>query len=538
MSAKNPETENGTRRSSEPMPRFFARGPLQVVAGLVTGLALFVGFPDVSWSMFIWFALTPLLLFTRCASPRRSFLLWFLAGAIFYGWGLEWLFRLSLVGGVIVVGVMAGYMGLFGWCVPRLVRFGFFRSPWLLGCAWVALDLVRSRFLGGFPWLSLGHALIEFPRVIQVADLGGVYLVSFLPVVFSGYLSEVVAELLRGDQRAKRRAIRGAAVAVALVISATIYGSIRLATITLVPGPRVAAIQASIDPYGKHGGFTQREIYLRHHGLSHRAAKEGADLIVWSETMGPRVSSADPRSHDQILALTREYGTPVVMGVEATEPRPGGGDPLNYNRAVFLRPDGVIDSSDKVNLVPFGEYIPFRSLLPMKDAWEGEVREKMGRIPDMSSGTRTPLFELPVSSGETYRFGALICYDSLFAPLLRKFDLKQADFFVNLSNDGWYAGTAEPRQILEMTVFRAVEYRVAMFRATNLGYSASIAPTGDYEVLPVPDPLRPPHEGGVALTAELLLTGASSVYAGVGDLFAWGCVLVLLTVLLAGLRRK
>jgi apolipoprotein N-acyltransferase len=489
-----------------------------LLQGAASGFLLYLSTLGGPWSFLAWVGLVPALLGRGTSVDGAVRLL--VTAVFFYGLGLRWIWLLAVPGFVVVVLVMSAYAVVFGAMLPRLSRGHPVLFPLLAAALWTGLDHLRGLLLGGFPWLCLGHGQAEILAIAQIADLFGVAGVTFLIVLVNAALAHA-AGALSASPRSSAGAVALAGGALAVTLG---YGAWRLSTLELEPGPRLAAIQAQIDVLGKHGRMSQDEIVLVHDRLSRQAARENPrpDLIVWSETMYPAVTGED-RVLEPLRRLARQYAIPMLVGAEAYLPGPGGEGFIRRNRALFVPLEGPIATYDKVHLVPFGEYVPLRSVLPFRETIESFLREKMGGVPDITSGTDTPLFDLETAGGR-YRFGALICYDSVFARLLLCFDLSQTDFFVSLSNDGWYEGTEEPWQMHSMTVFRAIETRRSVFRATNLGISAAISPLGRAVILPALDLRidRPPSLESQAAMVPLCRT--RSFYAIIGDAFAWLCL--------------
>jgi apolipoprotein N-acyltransferase len=200
------------------------------------------------------------------------------------------------------------------------------------------------------------------------------------------------------------------------------------------------------------------------------------------------------------------------------------------NSAILLSPDGtVLNRYDKIRLVPFGEYIPLGDVLPFL--------QKLTPIPrSLTPGKTKVIFSLPASDDKPpTRFAALVCYETVFADLTAAFRRLGAEFFVNVTDEGWYVVPDELHQHLAMAVFRAVETRATMVRAANTGVSCFIAPTGDiYARLA-------PHTRGV-LHATVRTCAVVTPYVRHGDVFAVACALVSvglpLGLLVAARRRR
>jgi len=330
--------------------------------------------------------------------------------------------------------------------------------------------------------------------VIQIAELGGVYAVSFLLVASNSALAAL-------GVLPWRRALPGV-VATALLVAATLtFGAVRLAGRGEPAGAtgRVGLIQPSIEQPLKfdpqHAGRTLAT-YLT---LSREAARERPQLVVWPETALPGVLRRDAFLRKLLTDLSSELAIPLLVGsIDVSD-----GPPALYRNSAFLVTGaGLQDRYDKMQLVPFGEYVPLSALL-------GFVRGWAEFIADLEPGARPRVFLGPPAP-----FGVVICYEGIFPELVREFVKEGAQFMVNMTNDAWFGLTSGPPQHLAMYPFRAVEHRLAVVRAANTGISAVIAPTGQIvRSLPL-------FAKGT-LVEDIPLRARTTVYTRFGDWLAW-----------------
>ncbi|HZY62734.1 MAG TPA: apolipoprotein N-acyltransferase, partial [Edaphobacter sp.] len=223
-----------------------------------------------------------------------------------------------------------------------------------------------------------------------------------------------------------------------------------------------------------------------------------------------------PQFRSGMSTLARDAHAPVIVEDLGTTPNPAA--PSGYDRfnsASFITPDGVFAARyDKMHLVPFGEYVPFKRLL----FFAGDLLAEAG---DLSKGSHRTVFKF---NGHTY--GTFICYESVFADEVRLFVLKGADVLVNISDDGWYGDTSAPWQHLDMVRMRAIENHRWVLRATNSGVTAAIDPYGRVTAS-VPRHIR------TALHAGFNYENTVTFYTAHGDLFAYLCSLVTAVALAA-----
>jgi apolipoprotein N-acyltransferase len=420
---------------------------------------------------------------------------------------------------------------------------------------WTALEYFRAHFGTGFPWYFLAHTQHNFLPVIQVADLGGAYAVTFLLAAVNAMLFECLyasgwfrARLaLREPVRpVSRVSLRRQFIAVLVLLVAFLgYGFWRLNQNGFATGPRLALIQgnlpqrirndASADPEAA-AGTTVRQHYRR---LCDEAAKQQPkpDLLVWPETSFPDewadvspdlAPGRIPPSWEQAVRSCRSlarilvdnWKTAMLLGT-SREFLGADGVPRSYNSAVLIEPDGrEAGFYDKIHRVPFGEYVPLRDWLPWMNAFAPYNFDYSIR-----AGEKLTRFRL-----DGYDFGVVICFEDTDPYLARQYvqngSVKPVDFLLNISNDGWFDGTSEHDQHLAICRFRAVECRRAIARAVNMGISAVIDGNGRVVALPAPTWAQSKKISAV-LTASIPIDARTSLYARWGDWLPWSCWLTI-----------
>ncbi len=250
-----------------------------------------------------------------------------------------------------------------------------------------------------------------------------------------------------------------------LVLATLAFGRVRLGEIgTPAETASVAVLQPSIAQPLKWDPNFAASTLANYFELTRRAAQARPDLIVWPETSTPTVLRQDLSLLALLRRLSAEVGAPLLVGsIDADR----ASAPKYRNSAFLLDERGIANRYDKIQLVPFGEYVPLSGVI-------GFVRGWAEFIADLEPGSRSVVF-----SGPPAPFGTVICYEGIFPALVRRFVKDGARFMVNMTNDGWFGQTAGPLQHLGMYPLRAVEHRVSVVRAANTGVSAIIAPTGE-----------------------------------------------------------
>jgi apolipoprotein N-acyltransferase len=538
-------------------------------AGLSAGL-LELPFPlagpmPPARSIFAWFALAPLIwAVSRAAESKRplraAFLVAYLCGVLWYMGNCYWVRdTMSLYGGMppmaptlLLIGfslVLGAYFGLFGLglaVVRRRLGMG-----WALAAApflWVALELAGAR-ITCVPWDQLGYSQVDNALLTQLAPWTGVYGISFFLVAVNAFLvagfSREGGAVSRPSKRLKLIASSGALVYVALY-------AIVVAPINMSPRPPTSAtavlVQPNLDVAGDNdwGGpdwnqhiadFTRlagEECKSYIAGIPQTGAPTGEivcppypthpDLVTWPEAPAP-FAQPDPRFQQAMAQVARTEQAPLIVGGIGADWAGGDEGWHDYNSAMLFSPDGsFMGRYDKIHLVPFGEYIPFRNLLTF-------AHKLTGRVSDFSRGTRRMVFRIPDHKGTMHRYGVFICYEAVFADEVRLFARNGAEVLVNISDDGWYGDTSAPWQHLNMARMRAIENRRWLLRDTNNGVTAAIDPYGRVRQS------IPRHQVD-ALPAEFGFRDDVTFYTQHGDVFAWCCAILSIGIVMRALQVR
>jgi len=207
-------------------------------------------------------------------------------------------------------------------------------------------------------------------------------------------------------------------------------------------------------------------------------------------------------------SIARQVQAPLIVNAIGSDYSQAGNTWKDYVSAVIFDAQGQrVGRYDKIHLVPFGEYIPFKQVFFF-------AHKLTGAVPNFSHGTRIKVFFL-----NGHRYGVFICYEAVFAEEVRQFARMGAQVLVNLSDDGWYGDTSAPWQHLNMARMRAIENRRWLLRDTNNGVTASIDPYG--RVLQ-----SIPRHGVDVLAARFGFNSQITFYTAHGDVFAWLCAIL------------
>jgi apolipoprotein N-acyltransferase len=345
--------------------------------------------------------------------------------------------------------------------------------------------------------------------VIQIAELGGVYAVSVVLVAVNDALAGCVSLPRRQD-------VAGCGAAVLLVALSLGFGAWRLAEARPPGEVSVAVMQPSIEQALKWNPEHTATTLAIYEDLTRAAAAQGPDLIVWPETSAPTILRHDPMLVATLRDLATSRRVALLVGSIDVE---AGPPPEIRNTAFLLTERGIVGRYDKIQLVPFGEYVPLAGVIGFVRGWAEFISE-------LTPGTRAVVF-----SGPPAPFGVVICYEGIFPALVRRFVSEGARLMVNMTNDAWFGRTSGPFQHLAMYPFRAVEHRTAIVRAANTGVSAFIAPTGE-----IVASLGLFERG--TLARQLPLRSRRTLYTWVGDWVPYlGLAVSGLALAAAGWRR-
>lgn len=371
----------------------------------------------------------------------------------------------------IAVTVLPAGLALF-WAFGAALARAFWSDGWArvvaFAVAMTAAEWLRGHLFTGFPWNTFGYALMPAPIAMQTAALIGLW-----GVTLAAFLIFAAPVLLVSASRAERRAGLIAFAAVALIAAAHLgFGAWRLAGAAdpaEASGPAIRIMQPGIAQDRRWVIEAAEETMTRYLDVSQSAGGlDGVDVLVWPESAFPFILTERPSALAAIADLLPE-GTSLITGAARAERTAGGEAPLVFNSVYVIDSGGEIAAAyDKVHLVPFGEYLPFRTLL------EGMGLRQLIALPGgFSPGQRRRSIDVP-GAGQA---GPLVCYEIVFPGAAIDPDDRPA-WLVNVTNDGWYGDTPGPHQHLHQAVVRAVEEGLPLIRAANTGISAIVDPYG------------------------------------------------------------
>ncbi|MCK9420503.1 MAG: apolipoprotein N-acyltransferase [Nitrospirae bacterium] len=491
-----------------------------------SGILLAVAFPAFDLHFLAWIALLPLFFALKGQSVKNGFWLGGISGIAYFVGTVYWVTNsMHVYGGIPIVpasllmlllsAYLALYPAVFGAAAVHIRKnhpsLFFIAAPAL----WTALELARTYAFSGFPWSLLGYSQYLALPVVQIADITGVYGVSFLIVLVNAALAEFILD------RKSRFGLIVVLFAMMLVLG---YGFVKLRTPAQRAGITVSVVQGNIAQDKKWDSAFQGETLAEYKQLTREALKEQPDLVIWPETATPfYFSGAAPM--DQVLtadlvSFVKQNRVSLLFGSPTYEVKPNKRI-IGRNSAFLLSADGRVEGAyHKIHLVPFGEYVPLRNVL----FFVGKMVQAIG---DFQAGNEYTVMTVPVRGNvprPDVKVSTVICYEIIFPDLVRRFVDKGANVITTVTNDAWFGRTAAPYQHFSMAVFRAVENRVPVARAANTGVSGFIDAQG--HILAASGIFTRVH-----LTHTLVPGAEKTFYTRFGDLFAYACVLASLIML-------
>jgi apolipoprotein N-acyltransferase len=491
-----------------------------------SGTLLALAFPVADWNPLAWIAFVPMLWMALGRGPTVAFTTGWVAGTVFFIATLYWL--------VLTIGTYTNLSPLLsvGPLLLLCAFLGLFFAVFTAGCErarrngvdlalvapplWVVLEWVRTYILGGFPWVALGYSQHRTTYLIQFAEFTGVYGVSALVILVNVVVYRAFRRWRDGEVPRTRDMLALTAMLVVLVA----WGFWRVRALEATPPAgevRVGFIQANVAQDEKWDPQYQAATIDHYEQFTDRAVDAGAELVVWPETAAPFFFQEEGELHDRITAIARRHRIWLLFGSPAFSRRADG--LALHNRVYLVAPDGAVAGSyDKMELVPFGEYVPLSRLFFF-------VHKIVEGIGEFYAGTEPVVFSTPKGS-----FGTLICYEGIFPGLTRRFVAAGADFLVNITNDAWFGRTSAPYQHLAMVSVRAIENRVPIVRVANTGFSAMVEADGRIR-------WRTELFEPAWRVETVRWSGVPTFYTQAGDVFVYVCLLVLAVVTLLAMAR-
>ena len=411
---------------------------LAAVSGILTGLSFDAGF----FHLLPWISLVPLFYALSKSGKKKSLLLGFLFGSAYYFTAVFWVGEITKIG----LTALVIYFSLYYSLLSLFFRL-FLRKPLaviILPCLWVILEFLKESLFVQFGWLNLGYSQYKNTYLIQIADLGGGKLVSFIIVMVNVLFYKAVSK--------KAFIVKNAAIVTAVLLGCIFYSFFKLGSLSPSGYVKVSLIQPNTPENLKWEDEARPYVIKELRDLS--KLSDNNSLLVFPEAAWPAV--VDTSNIKDLKDFTKSIERDSLIGA-VTEERGG-----YYNTALlFDKKADILGLYHKIKLVPFGEYIPFRRYL--------RFIKVINSVGDMSEGSEYKIFNY----GDK-RFAVLICFEDLFPDFVFRF-ARSCDFIINITNDGWFKGNPEAEQHLAVMALRAVENRISIVRCANTGISGWVS---------------------------------------------------------------
>jgi apolipoprotein N-acyltransferase len=455
-----------------------------------------------------------------------------LSGAVYFSGTLYWLVEtmttfgglagpVAIFAAVLLVAYLSLFPAAFALAVARLGRQIGPGAALLAAPAWVASELGRQYIWDGFPWALLGYSQITWLPIAQLASITGVYGLSLLLALTAA----AAAYVLVSTGRAR---LVSALIVALLVAACAVWGRARMRAAPLTASGdavRVAVLQANIAQQDKWDPSLADAITNRYLAMTRQALAQGATFIIWPESSTPFFFERDLLRGSAIRRLAAEGKATLLIGsdqVEQMRSEPGRSQPaeLTYNAAFLIQPDGRTGGVyRKMQLVPFGEYVPAKRLLFF-------VAPIVEAASDFAAGTEAVL--LPVGS---HKVSTAICYEVIFASLMRRFVTEGSELLTTITNDAWYGTSSAPYQHWDQAALRAIEGGRYLARAANTGISGFVDPYGRV--------MQKSSLFSQALMVEdLRFITERTIYSRTGDVAAWASLALTVAALLGTARLR
>ncbi len=465
-----------------------------------------------------------LLLLVSAHSPKQAFLIawwfgfgYFTTGLYWFAYALmweadkfAWLIPFAVLG---LPAILSIYYGIAGYCLRKLSLQSSIANILLFASIFTSVEWLRGHLFGGFPWNLIGYSWGFSTIMLQPAAIFGIYGLSWATIL----MASLAAALFWPHKITPRKQQAMLLLSLLLILGAFTYGWLRLSdNITRYTDVTLQLVQANIAQPHKWNPELQIAAIQKHIALSRSlAGKDNANLIIWSESSYPFI--LEERSPPiQTITNSISANSQLITGALRANIERSGGMKL-WNSLFIVNSDAlIIDYYDKYRLVPFGEFIPLRGLIPM----EKKITHGMQ---DFTPGEGAKI--LYPEGDNMPGFLPLICYEAIFPDLAAQ-NSKNAGWIVNITNDAWFGDSTAPYQHLQMARMRAIEQGLPLVRVANSGITAVIDPYGRIlQYLPL----------GISgsIYSKLPEAAASNtIYSRYGDMIFW---LLIIASIIAGL---
>jgi len=484
---------------------------LKLAAAPFSGILMVFAFPPYNLHFIAWIALIPLLYSLDNSSTKGSLLRGYLFGVAFLSF-LFWWFTVVrypaslgyVAFAIIIPAIFIPWAYLA--CLFMKKKSPFFRI-WFPAALWVVLEWGMSHGTFALPWWSLGNTQVSNLVISQLASIGSIYLISFLVLSVNIFFFS----LLSGNFKRYKSSwiILGA-----ILLCSIIFGVSCLREKNNESNPvKISMIQPNYSQNEKDEQINFSEMFHNHFHATEKVVGEyHPDIVLWSESVTFYSWLAGPTNIDFIKSKLKRLNITLISGIYDWK-----SEEENYNSVIAIDSEtGLLGKYDKINVVPFGEMIPYRKSIEKISGWAGKWLKEQALAYDTTKGKEFKVFD-----SKSGRFSTMICFESVFPHISRIFANKGAEYLFIITNDAWFLKTPGTYQHASMAALRAIETRKYTVQASNSGVTQIIDPYG--RIIDSLNVLEP----GV-LNGMIYPNSNKTIYMLIGDSF---CLLSLIYVL-------
>ncbi|MEA3500166.1 MAG: apolipoprotein N-acyltransferase [Candidatus Marinimicrobia bacterium] len=440
----------------------------RLITILISVIFIVLSFAPFNQFYFVFIALIPLIHILN--NTKSGFKIGYSFGFIYSTFMIHWLafnvgtnFIFATISMILGALYLAVNYGVIGYLFTVIKKRNANLALWSFPLFWVSIEFIRSYGVFGFPWISLGNSQVGNLPFLQIVDIGGIYLVSFIIILTNILLYKAILSIKNSNIKFKKYIL-----SVALLLAIPyIYGIIIL-NINFKIAEKITfrIVQPNYGSLDKWKIKNRKKVFKNLDSLSTKSGLDSVDVIVWPESATP------------VHIRTSKYRKVIEKLVNNTSKILITGSPDHYyiNKEIefnnslfsFVKNKGIVSEYDKVHLVPFGEYIPFST------KFEFLKKLNLGQS-NFSPGENNEPFT--IFNGNVM-ISPMICYESIFPQISINNVRQGAKYHINVTNDSWFGNSLGPYQHAAQSVVRAVESKRAFVRCANTGISMVITPKG------------------------------------------------------------
>jgi apolipoprotein N-acyltransferase len=478
------------------------RFALCLIFSFLMGLA----FPPLQLGFLAYWGFLPLFFLLENITFKQAIKWGYLAGFLWNLATLYWIGWVTIPGLIGVLLVMPIYLSVYCWLhVLFKQKFGT-KFIYLMPAVWVTIEFLKSLGSLGFPWTTVAYTQTYYTDLIQYASITGVYGVSFWIVLIN-----VILFILVKQRRTLRQSLVYIIILLILFLIPFIYSKSTIPSVDeSKENVNVSVIQGNVDPFLKWDDSFIENNFGIYEQASYLTESGNPDLIIWPETATACYLRVREDYLKKMEILTDSLNVAVLAGSPDFRYLDEGGYET-YNGILFFQPaNDEMQSYWKMHLVPFGERVPFEDSIPFLNNFFESLNMGTG---DFAPGSEFKLFSMKFKN-ELLQIAGVICYESVFPDLVRKFVKMGGKLLVIITNDAWFGNTSGPYQHAQIAVFRAIENRISIARSANTGISSFIDRYG--RVL-----AETKYNEKTSLTHKIPIREELTFYSIYGDVFAY-----------------